>query len=448
MTHTKTPSLLSVPALILLIAASGAAQPAGGIDTTPPPPILVTKLGGGCQVFQDYNQGSPGASLNVQFAGSQWLFHIDNLGLKGPWIDTVSFKGGSWSSYRLVAKQAGLAEIYVKYHTTGVGISDLQNTNPNSVAEIKTADLPAAGGGLVTLWHQKGSQFEADPFPRIGVECHERGIDWLCKQPPGKQPAVNLIGRAYEVIVWAVIDGGNYDNIIQYVFRDDGSLGFRLGTSGYLNQRPDLVPGEPHMHNALWRLSTNLFGRSDNRVYLAEHNETGNTASDSENLIPQEGYYDWDPLKFTSILVQNKTLKNARGNFMGYELTPWGRTGTARHSEDWTKPNTWTNHDFWITKDRPGEDGSGSNAPNNWRFFYQTPENYMGTYAIPPESLDTSMTPVLWYRSSFHHHRSDHDLDKNGGVGIVSAHWAGFDFQPDNAFDFNPVARGASKCGL
>ena len=152
-----------------------------------------------------------------------------------------------------------------------------------------------------------------------------------------------------------MIDGGNYDNILQYVFRDDGSLGFRVGTSGYLQQNPDFVLtsiGEPHMHNALWRLSTNLFDRSDNRVYLAEHNnETTSASSDSEKPIPMEGFYDWDPLKFTSILVQNKTLKNTRGNFMGYELTPWGRTGTALHSESWMK------HDFWITKDRPGEDG-------------------------------------------------------------------------------------------
>ena len=441
MTLTKACSSLSVGAITLLIAVSGAAQPTGVIDTTPPPPILVTQLGAGCQVFQDYNLGSPGAALNVRFAGSQWIFHIDNLGLKGPWIDTVSFKGGSWSSFRQVIKQAGLAEIYVQYHN-GNGLSDLQFSNPNSVDEIKPTDLPIIGGGLVTLWHQKGSQYEADPFPRIGVECHERGIDWLCKRPPGPQPAANLVGRAYEVIVWAVIDGGNYDNILQYVFRDDGSLGFRLGTSGYLNQNAAFMPiGQPHMHNALWRLSTNLFGRSDNRVYLAEHNETTSPTSDKETLISAENFYDWDPLKFTSILVQNKTLKNTRGNLMGYELTPWGRTGTALHSQSWLQ------HDFWITKDRPGEDGSGSTAPDNWRFSYQPPGKYMVAYASPAELLDTSMTPVLWYRSSFHHHKSDHDLDKNGGVGIVSTHWAGFDFQPDNTFDFNPLTGGASKCG-
>ena len=87
--------------------------------------------------------------------------------------------------------------------------------------------------------------------------------------------------RVNEVVVWGVYDGGNYDNIIEYTFREDGSIGFRYGATGYN------LPGKTsasHVHNGLWRVSTKLFGRTDNQVVQFRHvmYADGTLATDSE----------------------------------------------------------------------------------------------------------------------------------------------------------------------
>ena len=68
--------------------------------------------------------------------------------------------------------------------------------------------------------------------------------------------------------MWGVYDGTNYDNVIEYTFREDGSIGFRYGATGYN------LPGKTsaaHVHNGLWRVSTKLFSRTDNQGLEFEH---------------------------------------------------------------------------------------------------------------------------------------------------------------------------------
>ena len=62
------------------------------------------------------------------------------------------------------------------------------------------------------------------------------------------------------------------------------------------------------------------------------------------------------------------------------------------------------------------------------------------------ENLDTAGIPIIWYRSAFHHHSTDSDLATDGSVGIVSAHFAGFDLKPHNVFATNPMTGGQKKC--
>ena len=428
--------------------------------TTPPTSpsyVPVASLGSVCTVEQlnPLLFSTRGAALRINFssaiahASSSWTFSIDylgkdpvpqpgDLGIKtGPWISFASFQGADWNGPKRIINEAGLADILVVYHQ-GHEADDLQFISPVNLRQIFPSDLPAVGGGLVTL--ERDFRAGALGYPRIGVECHERGIDWLCKSnyknPTDLANTKNLTGRGYEVVVWAVIDGGNYDNILQYIFRDDGSVGFRLGTSGSIDRNR---PTEAHMHNGLWRLSTSLFGSDSNRVYEMKHQDIGGTAVDTEIPITQEGFRDFSAPDFTSLLIENTVLTNARGNLMGYEVVPSGLLGSARHSEPFTK------HDFWVTVDHPEENGTGASAPNDWRNNFRSPDQTMLGYANG-EAMNVDMTPVIWYRSSVHHHPTDSDRDVDGNVGITSVHWAGFDFHPHNAFNFNPMTGGLPYC--
>ena len=448
-----SPSLLAQ--IVIPVAQLGSACAVSQLNPSFFPIVNTTSLPdfhqSGAILFVGFNSpsnfpvGSPPPTTVPTPPQSGWVFVIENSGIRGPWIADAYFIGANWTNYRNIIKQAGLADILVAYH----GGTDIYDLNPYAaVREIKATDLPAVGGGLVTLFNSEVTS-KPDQFPRIGVECRERGIDWLCKSNyshPSDSTTKTLIGRGYEVVVWAVLDGGNYDNIVEYIFRDDGSVGFRLGTSGSIQRGLGFPPGEAHMHNGLWRLSTNLFGSNQNRAYVSQHLESSIGAVDTELPITEEGVVDFKPLNFTTILIQNTALTNARGHLMGYEVVPFGRLGTARHDEP------WTGHDFWITKDNPGEDGTGA-FPDNWRFISspeQTPDQTMLRYAANKEAMFnydmTPVTPVIWYRSSVHHHPSDSDLASDGTVGIASVHWAGFDFLPHNAFDYNPMTGGLGFC--
>jgi hypothetical protein len=464
--------LATVGALAILAPCAAFGQSSASMTATktnrsvnaslPIPPgiyIPVANLGNACLVEQlnPLMFGTVGAVLRVNFDSpiasasgetddviSSWDFSIDVRQKTGPWLGFAAFRGANWDLPKLIVNQAGLADIFVAYNSHDA--DDLQFQTPAGLRQIFRSDLPAVGGGLVTL--DSDFHLGALGFPRIGVECRERGIDWLCKSNAGNdpaRPAKNAIGRGYEVVVWAVIDAGNYDNILQYIFRDDGSVGFRLGTSGSIDRGrvvydpPGSLVGEAHMHNALWRLSTSLFGTDSNRVYVTQHQETAGAATDTEIPITEEGFVDFKSTAFTTILIQNTVLKNGRGHLMGYEVVPFGRLGTARHEE------LWTGHDFWITVDNPGENGDG-NPPDNWRSNFHPPDETMLRYAANTEPMNVDMTPVIWYRSSILHHPSDSDLAGDGTVGITSIHWAGFDFHPHNAFDFNPMTNGLGYC--
>src|ERR1019366_2323616 len=150
----------------------------------------------------------------------------------------------------------------------------------------------------------RGNTYVRDSVPKIAVECREVGLGWLCKEPGN-----HIRRRVHEVVVWAVFDA----------FNEDGGISFRDGATGYN------LPGdtsEPHVHNPFWRVSTKLFSRLDNQALEFVHVEDsqGYVATDSELPIPNETSIDWEPLKFSSVMIQSATQSNDYGHLMGYEF--------------------------------------------------------------------------------------------------------------------------------
>jgi Cu2+-containing amine oxidase len=245
--------------------------------------------------------------------------------------------------------------------------------------------------------------------------------------------------------VWGVFDAGNYDYIIQYTFHEDGGISFRDGATGF-----NLPGGEskPHVHNPFWRVSTKLFNRLDNQAFEFVHVEDsqGYIATDSQLPILAEQAVDWDPLEFSSVMIQSATQTNDYGHLQGYEFLPGDRTGTGRFSTRPYDHEMWTQHDQYLTNDNPGEDGSGSGY-NNWRYTPETPDYYLLNYLNGEWIGGTGDGIVLWYVSSVHHEPTDADNQKGSGdrTGITLVHWAGFDMEPHNMFDYNPLG-GPPRC--
>src|SRR5207249_2971519 len=104
-------------------------------------------------------------------------------------------------------------------------------------------------------------------------ELRERGVAWTSD---------GRTRRGEELLLWSVIDTGNYEYVIQYGFRDDGTVTFRLGATGYNNP---VMPYEPHMHDALWHVDLDVGNAGNNSVSLMRHLEPatipGSTVSPS-----------------------------------------------------------------------------------------------------------------------------------------------------------------------
>ena len=94
--------------------------------------------------------------------------------------------------------------------------------------QMDPADLPATNAALVYFRTQHGNYYVRDTVPKIGVECRDEGIGWLCKEPGS-----HVRRRIQEVVVWSVFDAFNYDYIIEYTFHEDGRITFRSGATGY-----------------------------------------------------------------------------------------------------------------------------------------------------------------------------------------------------------------------
>ena len=399
--------------------------------------------GTGCQVTEEDAIGiflQSNLYLRIDFPDSHWRFGLRNDGLKGLSLVDVSLQAGQFTSKQYIIKHAGMTDIFVPYDNGSYSVYDM--TGDNNMDQMDPGDLPAQLGSLVYLRQAQGTYYIRDPYPKVAVECRDAGIAWLCKQYGNRTRR-----RVQEVVVWGVYDGGNYDNIIEYTFREDGSIGFRYGATGY--NLPSM-PGASHVHNGLWRVSTKLFDRTDNEVLQFRHinSPDGTLSTDTEPQVTNESALDWDPFMFNSLIVQSTTQVNDYGHLMGYEFLPQDRTGSGRFAKNPSYKERWTLADYYATNDDPGQDGSGSGM-DNWLYTWYSPDDYLLRYVDDGQIIGSMGDGVvIWYIGSAHHTPSDLDNQMGSGshTGVTLVHWSGFEIKPHDLFDYNPLG-GPPRCG-
>lgn len=370
-----------------------------------------------------------------------WSVCLTKGPMKGVWIQSADIQRKPGDPFIRVLSESGPADIFVPYHQSpGDRFYDM-----NQWAVLDPVYHPAdvgPGGSVLT--------FPGDTQALLGKEVRDRGLAYLCKGTTSK------VRRGQELVFWSVYDAGNYDYIVQYGFRDDGTITFRVGASGY---NSGLHPFEAHMHNVLWRINADIAGGAMNDVFIDEHNEipspTPSLANDTSTQVLTEQFIDWNPLKFTTLRVTDVWTVNAVGDSIGYALEPL-RPGTARHYNA-TAPSPFmewfTQHDYAVTRNKPGELG-WTIPPHTPPDAYLLPQ--LGYTSSPPPGppatpdLVASTDVILWYLSSAHHDPVDEDrpnypANPSPANGITLIHWAGVDFVPHNFFDYNPLG-GPTRC--
>ncbi|HVR43069.1 MAG TPA: hypothetical protein VMS56_06435 [Thermoanaerobaculia bacterium] len=376
----------------------------------------------------------PHACVEISNAETAWRTCISNQGRRGLVLGPTDLRRTRSGPWMRVLKEAGVAEIFVPYHGLALRLYDHETTSAASIRAVTPADA-GPDGTVLTLSGQ--------PAPQIVVETSDRGIAWLCKE------SRSISRRGEELVLWGVQDAANYDFIIEFRLRDDGSIGFRLGATGFNNPYfPPRSTTEPHMHDALWRIDVDLDGPGGDTAVQWSHVETAEVPRFARDVDEpfnggREGAVPWDPEAFYTIGVVDGRL-NAHGNRIGYAMRI-ATGGIARHFGGSGREERFTQSDFAVTTFKQSERDALFDSAH---VRYLQPDQYLlgqdfpGMGVSDGESVENTDV-VLWHRSSAHHHPHDEDHapgdPSNLMTGITSVHWQGVDLEPRNLFDFNPL---------
>jgi primary-amine oxidase len=334
-------------------------------------------------------------------------------------IVKASFKTGPSEPWLQVLGDARVSEIFTAYSDGKTRYHDMRDF------EFPMMRLSPKDAGI------RGRII--GPDKKVAAEIRERGVLWAShasfKDFKQKGPPQLKSRRGQELVLWAALNAGNYDYLIQYGFQDDGTVTFRAGASAFnLGGRTDVS----HVHNACWRINVNLGGTGKNTVYVVTHEELeagGGKAKQSEKEVAVEGPGEWKPKEFTFLRVKHLLeQKVGPAKEISYDLLPL-RQGSARHHG---KGEEFTHHDYWVTPNVAEE-----------LFYYNLPKYIANNKADPRSTVNTDV--ALWYMSSsLHIPRSEDGHIENGTVlklpkGVALTAWTGFDLRPRNVFAMTPL---------
>lgn len=422
------------PALLVALILSGVTAEAQRVRPSLPSPTPIRPCSTNiCSTTM------PSICVETSNAETAWRTCISNQGRRGLVLGPTDLRRTATGDWMRILREASVAEIFVPYHQLSIlRLYDHETTNLASIREVDKADAGPMGS-LLTLSGQS--------IPQVVAETADRGIVWLCKENR------SISRRGKELVLWGVQDAANYDFIIEYRLRDDGSIGFRLGATGYNNPYyPPTSTTDPHMHDVLWRIDVDLNGPGGDTALQFRHVETAADplgTHDVEEVFNGgfEAAVPWDPLAFHTIGVEDTGTVNAHGRRIGYTLRV-SSNGIARHYGEQAgvaRKERFTQKDFAVTTFKQAErDAHFDNAHTQ----YLQPDQYLlgeglGNFGVADAESTNNTNVILWHRSSAHHHPHDEDHapgdSPNLMTGITNVHWQGVDLEPHNLFDFNPL---------
>jgi len=374
------PRFLALVAVVVLIGLVGMASPpeaqqAAGETVN--------------EIVQDFpTKGGMQTAWKVRWATT------DGYGL---YIEGAWFKRGPKDAWMQVLGDARLAEMFVPYYSGSPRFWDVSYNF--SLVKLNEAAAGPAGKLL-------------GKAATVVQEVRDRGVMWV--------DTSSGVRRGEQLTLWACLDAANYRYVMEYTFRDDGVIGFRVGSTGRNYSTREF---EGHMHNGLWRVDVNLDG-SNNSVYVMEHEETAKDAGKAKSILRPfnkgvEGHEDWNAEKFTMLTIANDKKKNARKQSVAYDVVT-SRMGNARH---FGIGEECTHHDFWVTVNRKGQ------------MLYPKVQEYVKK---GEKIMDADV--VLWLSTACHHEprSEDGEFRNNDFIGSTPIAWSGFELRPRNVFDRTP----------
>ncbi|XP_071937942.1 amine oxidase [copper-containing] alpha 2, peroxisomal-like [Coffea arabica] len=396
---------------------------------------------------------------------ADWKFHLAFDMRVGPIISLASVRDHDKDAYRDVLYRGFVSELFVPYMDIteewyyrtyfdagefGFGLC-ATSLFPSKDCPENAAFLDGyyiSQNGTPTKIHNVICVFE-----RYGGDVLWRHTETAI---PGKvytevRPDVSLVVRMVSII-------GNYDYIVDWEFRQAGSIKVNIGLSGLLeikastyihkDQIRDEVygtlvsqntVGTYHDHFLNFHLDLDVDGydnsfiktklqtrrvtdkRSPRRSYWTAVSETAKTESDARINLGSGA---------AELLVVNPNKKTKVGNYVGYRLLPGSFVHNLLTNDDYPSIRAgFAKYNVWVTPYNKSEKWAGGT------FVDQSQgDDTLAVWSLRNREIENKDI-VLWYTLGLHHVPIQEDFP------IMPTVNNGFELRPANFFEHNPVLK-------
>jgi primary-amine oxidase len=408
------------------------------------------------------------ATEDGRFVWDIWRFHLRADIRPGTVLSMVEVRDGA--RWRSVAYQMHLSEVFVPYMDPDQAwywrtyMDSGEYGFGNLLSSLKTGvDCPAYARFLTVTMPQDNGEPMSIPnaiclFERSIGDPAWRHYEMVGSSPQNPKPTV---GRpASELVVRSASSIGNYDYLVDYVFRQDGSIRIAIGatgidaTKGVASQSMKdataaadtragtlIAPGlvAPfHSHYFNFRLDLDIDGTSNDfmRERLVQQQLTEGSPRRSIFAVTHEmpaseqaARTRIDPAAPALYHFGNHNVESALGHHPGYMLMPEGSYAHPLLAPDDppVRRNSYLHYQLSVTPHAPAERYAGG------RFAMMSDgSDTLGAWTARDRPI-ANRDIVAWYTVGFHH------ITRMEDWPVMPTHWFGFTLMPHNFFATNPA---------
>ena len=389
-----------------------------------------------------------------------WRFHLRPDQRVGAVLSLVSYQEKPGGPDRSVMYQGHLSEIFVPYMDPSFGwyrrnFIDIGEFVASGLAKalLRGRDCPDYATYIDTVMSNDKGRPRTVPDTICVFERETGDPAWRhwSSELPDSRPSRDLVVRVGAVV-------GNYDYLLDWIFRQDGSIEVRVGATGILEVKTtaseDALQSEPdadaygrfvdrnivavnHDHYFSYRLDLDIDGTRNRFVTDRLVTRRLPKKHPRRSLWVQEQHapasehdarLDIDLGRPALWRVLSNDQRNSSGYPTSFQVLPGRNANTLLSEDDYPRRRAgFIDHHLWVTPHRDGERHAAGDHPT-----LSEPGHGLPAWTAADRPIrDTDI--VVWHTIGMHH------LPRSEDWPVMPTMWHGFELRPFDFFDRNPA---------